>query len=160
MTAIVERDVAPPSRWVPNYPIELERIVLTALARERVRRYPSALHLARALEEYALSAGVIPNHQALARYYQQVFREEERVARAHGSYRPTQVQGPTLHLSPHAAEPVGRPADALLNDLRALRAEPPREHALQEAPEAIHLPTEFEELIVDETPLILARPKR
>jgi serine/threonine-protein kinase len=152
MTAIVERDVAPPSHWVEGYPLELERIVLTALARERVRRYPSALHLARSLEEYAVTVGVIANHQSVARYYQQALREDERMARGQGSYRPIQIQ-PSAH-----SELRGRPPG--LSDLQALRAEPPREHAHAEAPDALNLPSDYEEIQLDEQPLILARPKR
>jgi serine/threonine protein kinase len=87
MTSIVERDVAPPSSWLPGYPVELERIVLTALSRDRARRYPSALHFARALEDYTLSLGVVATHQTLARYYAQVFTEQEKFGRATGSYR-------------------------------------------------------------------------
>lgn len=59
MTAIVERDVVPPSRHVPNYPIELEQIVLHALQRDRSKRTPSAAHMCTALEQFAM-------HQQLA----------------------------------------------------------------------------------------------
>jgi eukaryotic-like serine/threonine-protein kinase len=154
MTAIVERDVAAPSHWVPGYPGELERIVLTALARDRGRRYPSALHLARALEEYAISVGVVPNHQALARHYQTVFRDDERMARGHGSYRPMAVQSPTHQATSQVGSRRGP------ETLNALRAAPPREPVPVEAPGALRLPSEPEELIIDDTPLVLARPKR
>jgi serine/threonine protein kinase len=157
MTSIVERDVVPPSRWVPNYPRDLERIVLTALARERGRRFPSALHLSRALEEFALSAGVIPNHQALARHYQQVFRAGERVMRDHGSYRPLPVAaGPVVAQAALIAEPD---PDMFLQELRALREEPPRESTVHETPEPLHLPIEVEDFPLDE-PLVVGRPKR
>jgi serine/threonine protein kinase len=103
MTSIVERDVAPPSSWLPNYPLELERIVLTALSRDRARRYPSAQHFARALEDYTLSIGTVATHQTLARYYQQVFTEQERFGRATGSYRAPGTQPP----APPGATPSG-----------------------------------------------------
>jgi serine/threonine protein kinase len=91
MTSIVERDVTPPSSWLQGYPLELEKIVLTALSRDRARRYPSALHFARALEDYTISLGVVATHQTLARYYQQVFTEQERFGRTTGAYRATGV---------------------------------------------------------------------
>jgi serine/threonine protein kinase len=159
MTAIVERDVVPPSHWVPGYPAELEQIVLTALSRDRGRRYPSALHLARALEEYALSTGVIPNHQALARHYQVVFRDEERSARGHSSYRPIQMQPPT-HGAAVAHQLSARPGQGTMESLQALRTVPPPERALPEAPQALKLPTDPEELSLDDPPLVLLRPKR
>ncbi|MFT3922372.1 MAG: serine/threonine-protein kinase [Myxococcales bacterium] len=176
MTAIVERDVTPPSHWVPGYPQELEFIVLTALSRDRGRRYPSALHLAHALEDYALSTGVSPNHQALARYYQQVFREDERLARGHGSYRPipiTPSQGnavrhPPSNQPPQSAAVAGRHGRAHLHELHALRGEPALEPVvedmveLEEAPQALLLPLELDDdLLVEEAPpIVLARPKR
>jgi serine/threonine-protein kinase len=159
MTAIVERDVPPPSHFVPGYPAALEQVVMTALLRDRGRRYPSALHLVRALEEYALSVGVSPNHQALARYYQQVFREEERVARGHGSYRPIPIR-PAISPSAHPRAPQ---LDASpLRGLHSLRAEPPRDPAELEDVQEIVLPVEIDEdvLVEDDAPIVLARPKR
>lgn len=171
MTAIVERDVPAPSQLVPGYPLELEYIVLTALSRDRVRRYPSALHLARALEEYAVSTGLSPNHQALARYYQQVFHEEERVARGHGSYRPaaSQAQASVMQFSQHRvamgparSAAVVDTAAGYLDDLRALRSSPPIDPSVSETPLALSLPIELDdELLVDEdAPIVLVRPKR
>ncbi len=175
MTAIVERDVLPPSHWVPGYPAELEYIVLTALARDRGRRYPSALHLARALEEFALSTGVIPNHQALARYYQQVFHEDERASRGHGSYRPISAQpaAASYSVQAHSQHPqqhhalVGGHSHPYLHEFSDLGAEPEIEPVLEEpeideAPQALLLPMDLEEdLLVEEAPpIILARPKR
>lgn len=175
MTAIVERDVVPPSQLIAGYPAELEYIVLTALSRDRGRRYPSALHLARALEEYAVAAGLAPNHQALARYYQQVFREEERVERDHGSYRPlptTSVRSAAqgMQFSPHRVVAQSRqPSSAAsyhggyLNDLQALRAVVPNEPTIAETPHALTLPMEIDdELLVDDEPepIVLVHPKR
>ena len=135
MTAIVERDVAPPSPWVPGYPADLERVVLTALSRDRGRRYPSALHFARSLEEYVVSLGVVATHQSLARYYQQVFTHEERAGRSTGAYRPsigTQPPAPPRivgspdesQVSASSRPPGGTSA---LDELRALRVQPLRE---------------------------------
>ena len=167
MTAIVERDVAPPSHWVPGYPADLERVVLTALARERGRRYPSALHFARALEEYVVSLGVVATHQSLARYYQQVFTLEERVGRTTGAYRsgfgtqpppaPRVVTNPDESRVSSSRPPPGPSA---LDELRALRAAPPREQPLvQRTPHALHLPN-GEAGFADEAPVVLTRPKQ
>jgi serine/threonine-protein kinase len=171
MTAIVERDVTPPSHWVAGYPPELEFIVLTALSRDRGRRYPSALHLAHALEEYALSTGVSPNHQALARYYQQVFHEDERMERGHGSYRPQPAHSaPSFQQQAHRQQQhpgVAGQGRGYLHELHALRAEPSfdsilHESDLEETPQALLLPMELDDdLLVEEAPpIVLARPKR
>jgi serine/threonine-protein kinase len=161
MTTIVERDVTPPSALIPGYPAELERIVLMALARDRARRWPSASHLARAIEDYCVSIGIVATHQSLARYYQQVFSAEEKVARASGSYRPVAPSippEPTTETQRISARPPR--ASSALDDLRALRSAPPSaDRMLRETPRAIRLPS-HEEALAEDTPLVLTRPKR
>src|SRR5262249_23003920 len=50
---IVEAQVPPPSSRVPDYPPELEHIVMKALAREPGARYPTAQALQLDLEDFA-----------------------------------------------------------------------------------------------------------
>ncbi len=168
MTAIVERDVTAPSAWVPGYPAELERIVLTALARDRSRRYPSAQHLARDLEEYVASHGLVATHQTLARYYARVFTQNERRERGSGAYRAVQsadFPGRLLETEPGVVsssaglcgQGAARLEDAAWEELRALRAQPPREYLPFDAPYPLHLPN-GEELVHD--PVVLNRPKK
>lgn len=169
MTAIVERDVTPPSAWVPGYPPDLERIVLTALARDRARRYPSALHFARALEEFVASRGLMATHQSLAKFYQAVFTHDERLMRATGAYRPpVGTSPPVSSVVPHevgrgSSVPPARSSireHSALEDLRALRGEPPREAPLApQVPQPLHLPT-AEDFIEHDTPYVLSRPKK
>jgi serine/threonine-protein kinase len=68
MTKIVEEDPPPPSMRVPNYPSDLEAVVMSALVRQRARRVPSAAHLASALEQLALANGLQIGPRAIARY--------------------------------------------------------------------------------------------
>jgi serine/threonine protein kinase len=175
MTSIVERDVAPPSVCVPGFPPELERILLTALARDRARRFPSAQHLARALEELAVSLGVIATHQALARFYQMVFSEAERRERSTGTYGPahaaaeSQLAGGAAHweeVVPSSSEPPAPEKSSLLSrvlrsepfrNLRALRSEPPAERMVSDAPHDFRLP---QEPFRESQPVVLTRPKR
>jgi serine/threonine-protein kinase len=175
MTSIVERDVAPPSECVPGFPPELERILLTALSRDRTRRFPSAQHLARALEELAVSLGVIATHQALARFYQLVFSEEERRERTTGTYGPASASAearvmeeaePPLASVTNPATPAPEKVSLLgrvlraepFRNLRALRAEPPAERLISDAPRDFRLP---EDRFVDaQQPVVLTRPKR
>jgi serine/threonine-protein kinase len=80
MTAIVEEDAPPPTARIPDYPQDLEEIVLAALSRDRSKRLPSAAHLAFALEEFALQNGMVIGHNTVARYAHTVFpyeREQE-----------------------------------------------------------------------------------
>jgi serine/threonine protein kinase len=166
MTAIVERDVTPPSVWVPGFPPELEHILMTALSRDRVRRYPSAQHFARALEELAVSLGVIATHQALLRFYQQVFTEDERRERSTGTFGTAVSTGTgsgavAFHEPAPETRAIGRrsvrdPSSSgavPLHELSALRAELPFEPEFSEAPGPLHLPGIPE-------PVVLNRPKR
>jgi eukaryotic-like serine/threonine-protein kinase len=162
MTAIVERDVTPPSVWVPGYPPELERIVLTALARERGRRYPSAQHLARELEQYCAMHGMSPTHQTLARYYGQVFTDEERRERGSGAFRT--LGGAALLTARRDGAPltslVGAGGlDHALDDLQSLRVEPPREQLSLDAPTPLHLPN-HDEFLHENAPIVLRHPKK
>jgi serine/threonine protein kinase len=169
MTSIVERDVAPPSVCVPGFPPELERILLTALARDRARRFPSAQHLARALEELAVSLGVIATHQALARFYQVVFSEAERRERSTGTYGPTSAAAESQladEVAPSNGEPQAPEKSSLLSrvlrsepfrNLRALRSEPPAERVVSDAPHDFRLP---QEPFRESQPVVLTRPKR
>lgn len=88
MTQIVERDVPAPSSWLPHYPPELERIVMTALARDRSRRWPSAAHLGRALEELTAQLGIGSTHRSVARYYDSLFGNRERRVPSSGHHSP------------------------------------------------------------------------
>ena len=158
MTSIVERDVTPPSEWIPGFPRELERILLMALARDRARRFPSAQHLARALEELAVSLGVIATHQALARFYQQVISEDERRERTTGTFgTAVQAQLPPRALGEAAHHVRASASSSGAIPLAALRAELPSEQVVSDAPSDFRLPgaADFEP-----PPVVLNRPKR
>jgi serine/threonine-protein kinase len=53
LQAILSHDVIPPTDLLPTYPVELERIVMRALAHDRNDRYPSAEELRRDLLAFA-----------------------------------------------------------------------------------------------------------
>lgn len=76
MTAIVEQDAPPPSTRVPEYPPDLEEIVMSALQRNRARRLPSAAHMALALEDFALRHGIAIGPRAIAKYMGAVYPYE------------------------------------------------------------------------------------
>ncbi len=76
MTQVVEQDAPLPSTRLPDFPLDLERIVLNALHRDRGQRTPSASHLALALEEFATKHGLLVGPRAVSRHVLQVFPYE------------------------------------------------------------------------------------
>jgi len=74
MNRIVNVDVPPPSTHRPNYPKELERIVMRALCRDRDRRYASAAELALDLEAFARERKMRSTPAALGEYLHGIFK--------------------------------------------------------------------------------------
>jgi serine/threonine protein kinase len=89
MCSIVDEPVLPPSAYVRDYPIELERIVMRALDRNRAARYPSARALQTALEDFARDQKLALSSTRLASLVGRLFSQRRDTARilAEGSGR-------------------------------------------------------------------------
>ncbi len=86
---IVNNDVPPPTTFVREYPPALEKIVLTALARDPERRYPTALALQTAIEDFAHENRLRISPLVLARVMGTLFParlEEWDSAKAQGAF--------------------------------------------------------------------------
>jgi hypothetical protein len=96
LSAILRGPVPQPSALVADYPKELERIVLKALAREADARYPRAEDLRRDLLAFAREAKLDASPGALGEYMQELFADqlaELRRAREEGVDLPTVLVG-------------------------------------------------------------------
>lgn len=76
MTAVVEKDVPLPSSWLPDYPADLEQIVMGALERDRSKRTASAAHIGRSLDQFCLRYGLLSGPFVIAQYVRSVFPYE------------------------------------------------------------------------------------
>lgn len=139
MTAIVERDVMPPSRHVPNYPSELEQIVLHALQRDRSKRTVSAAHMTIALEQFCMRQGLASGALVVSHYVRSIFPYE----RAH-------EKGMGIVQEPSSVRPAQPPAEArdleaklFADELRALGQKPAAAGASSEPPEIISVPVDM-----------------
>lgn len=65
---LLQGEFAPPSEIVPGYPPGLERILRRAMAMEPAHRYPSALRLKAALEEWVAYSGPAVTERDLAEF--------------------------------------------------------------------------------------------
>jgi TonB family protein len=72
---IVYVDAPPPSRYVREYPPELERIVMRALSRDPVKRYQTAEQLQLELERFALDHRIPVSAVSMGLEMRQLFRE-------------------------------------------------------------------------------------
>jgi serine/threonine-protein kinase len=128
MTQVVEQDVAPPSTRVPNYPPDLEEIVIGALRRDRARRTPSAAHLAWKLEEFAQRHGLLVGPRVVARYISQVIPAEPVLEEELALVAPPAVSVPVSDgpagsdrlAGTAAAQSFGIDDESYLDDLRLL----------------------------------------
>lgn len=111
MTAVVEKDVPHPSSWLPEYPGELEQIVMGALERDRSRRTASAAHVGRALDQFCLRYGLLSGPFVIAQYVRSVFPYE----RAHEAGMGIAQSDP-----PPAMSDVELEEQAFANELRAI----------------------------------------
>jgi serine/threonine-protein kinase len=92
-----EPELAPPSRWNPSVPPELDRLVLSALEREPDRRVASAEDLARQLQTILLQRARAPEDLDLRAFMKQLWPE--------GAASPGQAREPTQRMA-SPAEPV------------------------------------------------------
>jgi serine/threonine-protein kinase len=76
MTRIVEADAPAPSTVQPEYPPELEAIVMKGLAREPAGRFATAEELQLALEEFARTHQLPTSTIGLARFMREIFVED------------------------------------------------------------------------------------
>jgi serine/threonine protein kinase len=72
---ILTGTVEPPSTRVDEYPPDLERIVMRALAQRPADRYPTALALHEDLEQLARSRGFFPSRDALGEFVRELCGE-------------------------------------------------------------------------------------
>jgi serine/threonine-protein kinase len=86
LEAILNGEVPPPTSFIRNFPVELERIILRALAHQPILRYPTAERMRFALEEF-LTKGQLVTQSNVAqvvrtRLGEQIERRRERIRHA------------------------------------------------------------------------------
>jgi serine/threonine-protein kinase len=81
ITALQTAPIEPPSRLKPGDP-RLDAIVLTAMARDRAYRYPTAQHVEHALREWARAAGMPHEAAPVASWLEETFPDRLAARRA------------------------------------------------------------------------------
>ncbi|WP_437588102.1 protein kinase domain-containing protein [Sorangium sp. So ce1000] len=75
--------VPPPSTIVSDYPIELESVVMKALAKHKHDRFQTAREFSRALQNFLMRSGVFVGSEEVAQFVQQVFVDRIQKREAH-----------------------------------------------------------------------------
>jgi serine/threonine protein kinase len=75
MLAVVRGEYILPSSFIPDYPLELEQVVCTALSTDPGRRYASAAQLIEALERVQAGRGWTSGTRPIARLMRELFGE-------------------------------------------------------------------------------------
>ena len=155
MTSIVERDVPPPSRHVPNYPAELEHIVLHALQRDRGKRTASAATLAVALDLFCMRHGVASGALVVSQYVRSRYPCERAHEKGMGIARESGTEDGTGRKPRDARAAVASPEDLeaklVAAELRALGHSTAKAAVLPAAaPESELLELTAEDLVADD----------
>jgi len=162
MTAIVEQEAPPPSTRAPDYPADLEAIVVAALSRDVSARIPSAAEFALHLEAFAMRRGWLVGPRALADYMAQVLPSqrvsEEELAMVEGPGAEASDEWQAVDLDVAAPEDAGMLSflDQTEGDARSEPA-----HITQEVVDEWLEPTESDldiEGSVETAPIDLAEP--
>jgi serine/threonine-protein kinase len=98
MHAIIQGQFTPPSRIIRSYPPELEHIVLTAMAQDPARRYPTAERMRMALEEWLARSGPLVTQSNVGQFVQQrvgnvLDRRRDRIRAAANAPSPDDISG-------------------------------------------------------------------
>jgi eukaryotic-like serine/threonine-protein kinase len=75
--------VPPPSTVVENYPVELEAIVMRALAKDLSKRFPTAREMSRTLQQYLMRTGSFLSSDEIGAYVKQVLSDRFEKREAH-----------------------------------------------------------------------------
>lgn len=148
MTQVVEHDAPTPSSRVPDYPADLEEIVMNTLQRDRGRRVPSSAHLAWRLEELALRNQILVGPRTVARYVTQVVPAEPVREEALGIVQPPSTEIVSFASSemsvPSSRSEGGHALDDGFHDDLDLLVPPEHHHEHDRLPDPLDLPVEFD----------------
>lgn len=75
--------VPPPSTIVPNYPIELESVVMKALAKKKPERYQTAREFSRALQMYLQRRATLIGPEEVSVFVRELFADRIKAREAH-----------------------------------------------------------------------------
>ena len=110
LAKVQECNVARPSTMVRGYPIDLEKIVMKALSKNRGERFKTAREFSRALQSLLMRRGLFIASDEVASYVQSIFQERIQKREAHLRWAADVTQ--TISLDGMLAPQPAAPAEA------------------------------------------------
>ena len=168
---IVEGVIPPPRLGTPDYPVELEQIVMRALAPEPADRYPNALAMEQDLERFARRHALVGSTLALAEFLRPLLEDAQRQAEERYRRRLSGLQASEARADATEADRQVTVA-AVLGRRHGRMPTPPAatpdgtidEPTVEEAPSARRLTSELDQVIdrlpAQRTDVIRIRPRR
>ncbi len=83
LARVQECRVPPPSSIHPDYPLDLQAVVMKALARSRFERYRTARELSRALQQVLVRRGLFVGHEEVSTFMKSIFVDRMEKREAH-----------------------------------------------------------------------------
>ncbi|MFO0555136.1 MAG: protein kinase [Polyangiaceae bacterium] len=118
--------VPPPSTLVPGYPIELESVVMKALAKKKPERFQTAREFSRALNMYLQRRGMLIGPEEVSAFVRELFVDRIRQREAHLAWAADVTS--TINLDQlnamKAARAAGSPANPVTVDDISLKSLP------------------------------------
>ncbi len=107
---IRKADILPPTTFNRNIPVDLERIVIKALAKEPNDRYQSAYDLQEDLQRFLIKSGTIFTRKDLTNYLKKAFKSDiERELERNKQFESIKIESTVTPVEPVITEVQGRP---------------------------------------------------
>lgn len=104
LARVQECNVPQPSTLIRGYPVDLEKIVMKALAKNRGERFRTARELSRALQSLLMRRGLFIASDEVAAYTQSIFADRIQKREAHLRWAAEVTQ--TINVEPMLAKPT------------------------------------------------------
>lgn len=111
LQAVIKCDVLPPSQALEGYPLELERLVMKALAKRPADRYQSAAILSTDLYQFLHASGLYVEPDAIAEFMADLFADRLAEERSSGLPALPQEEEVRAEMQPQRASVVVSPVD-------------------------------------------------
>jgi serine/threonine-protein kinase len=119
LAKVQECNVPRPSTLIRGYPLDLEKIVMKALAKNKGERFKTARELSRALQSLLMRRGLFIASDEVANYVQSIFTDRIQKREAHLKWAAEVTQTISIGVDPVTSLPrIGQPESSMGSDVQ------------------------------------------